>query len=134
MRRFVLFDLLNVQALVEHSRFSQLDRESLEMLLEEAKRFSEQRLFPLNIEGDRTGAVYANGTVRATPGMRNAYGEFVQGGWLTMSEESDLGGQGLPEVDQVCCARTVPRGELSVHVLREPHARRGEAHRTVRHG
>ena len=25
--RFVLFDLLNVQALVEHSRFSQLDRE-----------------------------------------------------------------------------------------------------------
>jgi hypothetical protein len=96
--KFVLFDLLNVQALVEHSRFSQLDRESLEMLLEEAKRFSEQRLFPLNIAGDRTGAVYANGTVRATPGMRNAYGEFVQGGWLTMSEETELGGQGLPEV------------------------------------
>ena len=96
--RFVLFDLLNVQALAEHSRFPQLDRESLEMLLEEAKRFSEQRLFPLNIAGDRTGAVYANGTVRATPGMRNAYGEFVQGGWLTMSEEADLGGQGLPEV------------------------------------
>ena len=87
------------------------------MLLEEAKRFAEQRLFPLNIAGDRTELVYANGTVRATPGMRNAYGEFVQG-WLA----DDVRGvrplsQGLPEAGQVRCARTVSRGELSVHVL-----------------
>jgi alkylation response protein AidB-like acyl-CoA dehydrogenase len=95
---FVLFDLLNVQALAGHPEFPHFDREALEMLLEEAKKFSEQRLFPLNIEGDRSGASYAEGKVRSTPGMREAYEEFVRIGWLTMSEDAELGGQGLPEV------------------------------------
>lgn len=96
--RFVLFDLLEVQALSESTRFAHLDLETLDMLVEEAQRLSEQSLFPLNIRGDKTGARYENGTVQAVPGMREAYGEFVQGGWLTMSEDPALGGQGLPEI------------------------------------
>ena len=91
--QFVLFDLLNVQALAGTERFRHLDRDSLQMLLEEAQRFSEQRLFPLNIQGDKTGAVYDGGQVRAIPGMREAWQEFVEGGWLTMSEAPDLGGR-----------------------------------------
>ncbi|MCC6774929.1 MAG: acyl-CoA dehydrogenase [Gemmatimonadaceae bacterium] len=96
--QFVLFDLLKVQTLAKHARFQHIDQEVLDILLEEAERFSEQRLFPLNIQGDKTGARYDAGIVRAVPGLREAYGEFVQGGWLTMSEDPALGGQGLPEI------------------------------------
>jgi alkylation response protein AidB-like acyl-CoA dehydrogenase len=96
--KFVLFDLLGVQDLTGHERFQHVDQEILDMLLDEAQKFAEQRLFPLNIEGDKVGARYEEGQVHAVPGMREAYQEFVEGGWLTKCEDPDLGGQGLPEI------------------------------------
>lgn len=96
--KFVLFDLLGVQDLAKNERFEHIDQETLEMLLDEALKFSEQRLYPLNLEGDKVGVKYEGGKVRAVPGMREAYQEFVQSGWLTQSEDPDLGGQGLPEI------------------------------------
>lgn len=96
--KFVLFDLLHVQDLAHHQRFEHIDRETLEMLIEEAQKFAEQRLFPLNLEGDKVGAQYENGHVRAVPGTREAYQEFVQSGWLTQSEDPESGGQGIPEI------------------------------------
>jgi len=96
--KFVLFDLLGVQDLAGHERFEHIDQDIMEMLLDEAQKFAEQRLFPLNIEGDKVGARYEEGQVYAVPGMREAYQEFVGGGWLTKCEDPDLGGQGLPEI------------------------------------
>ncbi len=96
--KFVLFDLLGVQDLAQSERFEYIDQETLEMLLDEALKFSEQRLHPLNLEGDKIGVKYEAGHVTAVPGMREAYQEFVQSGWLTQSEDPDLGGQGLPEI------------------------------------
>jgi alkylation response protein AidB-like acyl-CoA dehydrogenase len=96
--KFVLFDLLGVQDLAKSERFEYIDQETLEMLLDEALKFSEQRLHPLNLEGDKIGVKYEAGHVTAVPGMREAYQEFVQSGWLTQSEDPDLGGQGLPEI------------------------------------
>jgi alkylation response protein AidB-like acyl-CoA dehydrogenase len=96
--KFVLFDLLGVQDLAGHERFEHIDQDIMEMLLDEAQKFAEQRLFPLNIEGDKVGARYEEGQVHAVPGMREAYQEFVEGGWLTECEDPELGGQGLPEI------------------------------------
>ncbi len=97
-QRFVLFDLLGVQDALQIERFEHVDQDTIDMLLDEAQKFSEQRLFPLNIENDKIGATFADGDVCAAPGMRDAYQEFVEGGWLTMSESAELGGQDLPEV------------------------------------
>ena len=96
--KFVLFEVLGVQELAEHERFAHADRETVEMLLDEAQKLAEQRLHPLNIEGDKIGARFESGEVRAVPGMRDAYRDFVANGWLTQSEDPELGGQGLPEI------------------------------------
>ena len=96
--KFVLFDLLCVQDLSRHERFEHIDRESIEMLVDEAQKFSENRLFPLNIEGDKVGAKFQDGQVCVVPGMKDAWHEFVQGGWLTQAEDPELEGQGLPEI------------------------------------
>lgn len=96
--KFVLFDLLAVQDLTRHERFEHFDQDIMDMLLDEALKYAEQFLFPLNIEGDKLGASFENGDVRAVPGTREAYQEFVQSGWLTQSESPELGGQGLPEI------------------------------------
>jgi alkylation response protein AidB-like acyl-CoA dehydrogenase len=96
--KFVLFDLLGIQDLALNKRFEHIDQETLEMLIDEALKFSEQYLFALNLEGDKVGASFEDGHVRAVPGTREAYQEFVQCGWLTQSEDPELGGQGLPEI------------------------------------
>jgi len=96
--KFVLFDLLGVQDLARHERYEHIDQETLEMLIDEALKFSEQFLFPLNLEGDKVGASYEGGDVCTVPGTREAYQEFVQSGWLTQSDDPELGGQGLPEI------------------------------------
>jgi alkylation response protein AidB-like acyl-CoA dehydrogenase len=96
--KFVLFDLLGIQDLARHERFEHIDQETMEMLIDEALKFSEQLLFPLNLEGDKLGASFEGGEVRTVPGTREAYQEFVQSGWLTQSEDPELGGQGLPEI------------------------------------
>jgi len=96
--KFVLFDLLAVQDLTRYERFEHFDQDIMDMLLDEALKYAEQLLFPLNIEGDKIGARFEDGRVHAVPGTREAYQKFVQSGWLTQSESLDLGGQGLPEI------------------------------------
>jgi alkylation response protein AidB-like acyl-CoA dehydrogenase len=96
--KFVLFDLLGIQDLARTGRFEHIDQETLEMLVDEAQKYSEQVLFPLNLEGDKIGASFEEGRVRTVPGMREAYQEFVQSGWLTQSDDPEVGGQGLPEI------------------------------------
>lgn len=95
---FVLFDLLKIQELFDQEPFGDLDRMTLEILLSEALRFAEKRLVALNREGDRIGARFDEGRVLAVPGTREAYRDFVEGGWLTPCEQEAYGGQGLPEI------------------------------------
>ena len=96
--RFVLFDVLGVEGLAQHERFRHVDRETVELLLGEAKKLAEQRLFPLNTAADRVGVRLDGGAVRVAPGVREAYREFVANGWLTQSDDAEIGGQALPKV------------------------------------
>ena len=96
--KFVLFELLKIQELCAHERFSDWNEKALGMLLDEARKFSEKVLFPLNIEGDRVGLKFEAGQVKAVPGTKAAYQDFVEGGWLTPCEEEKYDGQGLPEI------------------------------------
>jgi len=96
--KFVLFDVLGIHDLSRYPQFEHADRETLEMLIDEALKFSEKVLFPLNLEGDKIGAKFEEGEVRSVPGTREVYQQFVDGGWLTMCEDPELGGQGLPEI------------------------------------
>ena len=80
--KFVLFDMLKIQDLCEHEKFSGWTEKALNLLLKEALKFSEKVLFPLNIEGDKTGLIFEAGQVTTPAGTREAYQDFVEGGWL----------------------------------------------------
>jgi len=94
--RFVLFEQLMIQDLCDKERFSGFSSGDFEMILSEALKFAEKVLFPLNIKGDKEGARFEQGKVYSTPGTKEAYETFVEGGWLTFCEEEEVGGQGLP--------------------------------------
>ncbi|HET6602746.1 MAG TPA: acyl-CoA dehydrogenase C-terminal domain-containing protein [Xanthomonadaceae bacterium] len=98
--RFALFDVLDAPAL--YARLPGCDhatREIADAVLEEAARFNQTVLAPLNSVGDAQGCRFdaSDGSVTTPDGFREAYRQFVDNGWagLTVAEAYD--GQNLPE-------------------------------------
>ncbi|MBR57422.1 MAG: acyl-CoA dehydrogenase [Myxococcales bacterium] len=106
--RFVLFEQLNLQELTEKPAFPDQDQDMYEMVLAEAFKFTATRLAPLNEPGDRQGARLIDGQVYMPDGWKEAYQEFVDGGWLAMTAPQEHGGMGLPTLLGACL------GELCV--------------------
>ncbi len=66
-------------------------------LLEEGAKLCENVLFPLNQSGDEQGCRYEDGNVIMPDGFKEAYAQYVEGGWPSFTCNPDWGGQGLPE-------------------------------------
>lgn len=76
--------------------YGDYDPELSRSVLEEAGRFAEQVLAPLNRDGDKVGARFADGRVTAAPGFADAYQRWREAGWNAVSSTESFGGQGLP--------------------------------------
>ncbi|MGH2842738.1 MAG: acyl-CoA dehydrogenase N-terminal domain-containing protein, partial [Solirubrobacteraceae bacterium] len=96
--RFVLEELLDAGALAALPRYREFSTELASAVLEEAARFAEQVLAPINQLGDRAGARFEDGRVYMPPEFRTAYQQFVEAGWPQMTAGVEHGGQGQPFV------------------------------------
>nr|WP_229261878.1 acyl-CoA dehydrogenase [Duganella guangzhouensis] len=97
--RYVLNDVLSATArLRQEAGFADLDAELVQQVLEEAGRFTSEVLFPLNASGDKQGCRFENGVVTTPDGYADAYRQFHEAGWASLSCDPDDGGQGLPQV------------------------------------
>ncbi len=96
--RFAMFDVLGVEKLFARLGYSDATRDVLDAVLDEAGRFTETVLAPLNSVGDEIGCSFdkASGEVTTPPGFQQAYTQFVEGGWTGLTASPDHGGQGLP--------------------------------------
>jgi alkylation response protein AidB-like acyl-CoA dehydrogenase len=108
--RFVLYDLLGAdKVLPELPGHEEHGRELIDAVLEEAARFCEEQLLPLNRSGDEEGCRYENGVVRTPKGFRQAYDLFAEGGWTGLACAPEHGGQALPKtvnllVEEMICS------------------------------
>ena len=96
--RFALYDVLGAEAMFQHLGFADANRELVDAVLDEAARFSETVLAPLNRIGDEVGCKYdkATGEVTPPPGFKDAFDKFVEGGWTGLTNAPEHGGQGMP--------------------------------------
>ena len=101
--RFVLNELLRVPQLAELPRYAEFSAELSDSVLDEAARFGEQVLAPINVLGDTRGAQYRDGGVQMPEEFRDAYAKFIAAGWPQLSAPADRGGQGAPLVLAVAC-------------------------------
>ena len=98
--RFDLYDLLDVEKLFERlPGCESLNRETIDAVLDEAARFAQNVLAPLNRSGDQQGCTFDknSASVRTPDGFKHAYEQFVEGGWAGLTAPEEFGGQGLPE-------------------------------------
>ncbi|MDH5823790.1 acyl-CoA dehydrogenase C-terminal domain-containing protein [Luteimonas sp. RD2P54] len=96
--RFALFDVLQAEALFSRLGRSEATRDVVDAVLEEGARLTETVLAPLNRIGDEIGCSHdkATGAVTTPPGFREAYAQYVEGGWAGLTAPERFGGQGLP--------------------------------------
>ena len=96
--RFVLNELLDYQ---RHYQAipggAEASEDVVDAILEECAKFSENVLSPLNEVGDREGCHWDAGFVTTPSGFKEAYEQYVEGGWPSLPHEAQYGGQGLPE-------------------------------------
>jgi hypothetical protein len=103
--QFVLHELLQVaDAYKQMPRHAEIDADTINAVLEEGGKFAAEVLFPLNISGDAEGCTLDPATreVRAPAGFKEAYAQYVEGGWPALSADPEYGGQGLPIVINQC--------------------------------
>jgi alkylation response protein AidB-like acyl-CoA dehydrogenase len=103
--QFVLHELFNVSdELKLLPRHKDIDRDTINAVLEEGGKFASEVLFPLNISGDEEGCVLDKITHEVQPpeGFKEAYAQYVAGGWPALSLDPAYGGQGLPLVLNQC--------------------------------
>ena len=68
----------------------------VDAILEGAATFCEEILSPLNLTGDQEGCTFKDGEVTTPKGFKEAYAEYVAGGWQGLSHPKEYGGQELP--------------------------------------
>ena len=68
----------------------------IDAILSECAKFCEEVLSPLNAVGDKQGCAFDNGKVTTPDGFKEAYQQWIEGGWQGLSHPAEYGGQGLP--------------------------------------
>ena len=103
--QFVMHEVLNVTAEFKQiPKHAEMDVDTINAVLEEGGKFASEIIFPINISGDTQGCVLDKTTheVTAPAGFKEAYAQYVQGGWPSLSCDPAYGGQGLPFVVNQC--------------------------------
>ena len=95
--KFVMNELLNSEqhyANLEGAEDATPDM--VDAIIQEGAKFCEQVLSPLNQVGDQEGCTWSEDGVKTPTGFKEAYQQYVEGGWPSMTADPNYGGQGLP--------------------------------------
>ena len=68
----------------------------VEAIISEMAKLCENTIAPLYQSGDEEGCKLEDGVVTTPKGFKEAYDEFIAGGWQGLSHPVEVGGQGLP--------------------------------------
>ncbi len=100
--QFILDSVVAIKNIQQLSAYREADSDLVNAVLDEASRFAEQLIAPLNRGADEQGAQLIDGIVKASPGFAEAYNAYVEGGWGGLVYDAEYGGQGLPHLLGVC--------------------------------
>ena len=93
---FALTKIANIDKLSTVTGNTDINSESVKLLIEEASKFAKEKLDNINIEGDSKGIKLENGLVRMPESFISSYKSFVESGWFTIAGQKQFGGQDFP--------------------------------------
>ena len=112
----MLFGIRHLAAIDELARipaFEDAGFETAQAVLEECAKFNEGVLSPLNWAGDQNPSSWNQGVVTTTPGFKEAFKQYAEGGWQGLQHPLDFGGQGLPKTIGAACGEMLNSANMS---------------------
>ena len=103
--QFLLHEVLDAVPLLKTlPGHGDIDADTLNAVLEEGRKFAAEVTAPINLSGDAEGCTLdkTSHAVTAPKGFKQAYAQYVAGGWAALSCDPAYGGQGLPLVLNQC--------------------------------
>ncbi len=110
---FTIEHLARIDLIAKIPGFEDAGLETAQAVLEEAAKFNEEVLSPLNWEGDKNPSSFKSGEVTTTPGFKQAFKQFAQAGWQGLQHPADFGGQGLPKTIGAACIEMCNSANMS---------------------
>ncbi|MFN9747314.1 MAG: acyl-CoA dehydrogenase [Betaproteobacteria bacterium] len=110
---FVMKALAGIEAVAALPGHEDHGLDTAAAVLEESAKLAEGVIAPLNWEGDRNPSFLKNGVVHATPGFKEAFRQYAQGGWQGLQHPEAYGGQGLPKLIHAACSEMVNSANMS---------------------
>ncbi|MGE3346728.1 MAG: acyl-CoA dehydrogenase [Ramlibacter sp.] len=112
----MLFDirhLAHIDQVAQIPGFEEAGYDTAQAVLEECAKFNEGVLAPLNREGDINPSSWKDGKVTTTPGFKDAFRQYAEGGWQGLQHPVDFGGQGLPKTIGAACGEMLNSANMS---------------------
>ncbi|RZI84411.1 MAG: acyl-CoA dehydrogenase [Rubrivivax sp.] len=94
---FCMKELAGLDKVAQIPGFEDAGIDTAQAVLEEAAKFNEGVVAPLNKGGDENPGAWNNGHVSTAPGFKEAYKAFAEAGWQGLQQPAEYGGQGLPK-------------------------------------
>jgi alkylation response protein AidB-like acyl-CoA dehydrogenase len=110
---FVLYEQLGVEDLVKHAKYKGMNRKMFDMIISEARNFAIKEILPVNDEGDKVGLKFENNKVTVPQCFHKPYQLLREGGWIAMTEDPEIGGQGLPHLIAQAAAEYIVGADFS---------------------
>jgi alkylation response protein AidB-like acyl-CoA dehydrogenase len=110
---FVMKELADIEGISALPGFEDASLDTARAVLEEAARFNGEVVAPLNVEGDRNPSAWKDGAVITTPGFKEAFRQFGEGGWQGVLHPVEYDGQGLPKLIATPCIEMLNAANLS---------------------
>ena len=110
---FVMQELAGLSKVSALPGFEDYDLDTAQAVLEESAKFCESVVAPLNWEGDKTPSSWKDGVVTTTPGFKEAFKQFAEGGWQGVIHPAEFGGQGFPKLIATPCAEMLHAANMS---------------------
>lgn len=110
---FVMKELADIDAVSRLPGNEDAGYDTAAAVLEECAKFNEGVVAPLNWDGDQKPSSFKDGVVTTTPGFKQAFKQFAEGGWQGLQHPVEFGGQGLPKLIGAACNEMVNSANMS---------------------
>ena len=110
---FNMAHLANIDEIARMPGFEDAGFETAQAVLEECARFNQDVVAPLNWDSDKQPSHWHDGQVTTSPGFKQAYQQYTEGGWQGLQHPAAFGGQGLPKTIGAACGEMLNAASLS---------------------
>ncbi len=111
---FNIQHLAGLQMLTERvPSFADFGLDTAAAVLDECAKLTQDVIAPLNWEGDRNPSSWKDGIVTTTPGFKQAFRAYAEGGWQGLQHPTEFGGQGAPKTIAAACNEMLQAANMS---------------------